>query len=121
MTSTIIKNQIKCNLCDDIIESVHTHDFKWCKCGSIFVDGGKSYLRRGGKELDCFEDLSIVDYRLFKKGDIVLCWGEDKGIVIESQIDKNSNIRIKLDNGNDIDIDSVDENLVELLDEVLAR
>lgn len=44
----IIKNMAKCGLCDDIIESTFRHDFVECKCGAIFVDGGKDYLRRGG-------------------------------------------------------------------------
>jgi tRNA(Ile2) C34 agmatinyltransferase TiaS len=41
-------NKCQCRKCGDIIESTHSHDFKWCKCGSIAVDGGKSYLRRVG-------------------------------------------------------------------------
>jgi len=44
----IITNKVKCNVCNDIIESIHRHDFKWCKCGNIAVDGGKDYLRRVG-------------------------------------------------------------------------
>ena len=42
----LIKNVIKCNHCGDIIESKHTHDFKFCKCGIVAVDGGLSYERR---------------------------------------------------------------------------
>ena len=42
----IIKNMIKCNKCGDILESVHTHDFKTCKCGCWSLDGGKEYLSR---------------------------------------------------------------------------
>ncbi len=38
----ITKNSIKCNLCQDIIVSKHTHDFVSCKCGSCSVDGGNS-------------------------------------------------------------------------------
>lgn len=45
----IISNKIKCNHCGDIIESKTVHDFKWCKCGKVAVDGGKDYLKR------CFE------------------------------------------------------------------
>ena len=37
----IVKNMIKCNLCGDIIESKHRHDYVTCKCGSCSVDGGK--------------------------------------------------------------------------------
>ena len=45
-------NKIKCLNCNDIIESNYRHDFKWCKCGSIFIDGGQDYLRYGGKALE---------------------------------------------------------------------
>lgn len=45
----IISNKIKCKLCGDVIESTYTHDFKWCSCESVAVDGGKSYLRRCGE------------------------------------------------------------------------
>ena len=58
----IISNKIRCNYCDDIIESFSRHDFKFCSCGKVAVDGGKDYLRR------CFtvsptdyEDLSEVE------------------------------------------------------------
>lgn len=50
-------NRIRCNKCGDIIESEYTHDFKFCKCNSVAVDGGKSYLRRCGNRED-YEDLS---------------------------------------------------------------
>jgi len=53
----IIRNKCKCLSCGDIIESRHRHDFVWCKCKSIFTDGGKDYIRRGGK-LELIEDLS---------------------------------------------------------------
>ena len=47
--------QIKCAKCDDVIESKHRHDLVSCKCGAIFIDGGSSYTRMGGK----FEDILI--------------------------------------------------------------
>ena len=50
-------NKARCKKCSSVIESRYRHDFVWCKCGSIFVDGGKAYLRRGGNPED-FEDLS---------------------------------------------------------------
>lgn len=53
----IIKNKIRCNKCGDEIESTHRHDFKYCKCGAISVDGGLDYLRRCG-DLKCYTDLS---------------------------------------------------------------
>jgi len=48
-------NKAQCNKCKDIIESVHRHDFKFCKCGSIYVDGGKDYIRRGGNPADIID------------------------------------------------------------------
>lgn len=42
----LIRNAIQCNHCGDIIESKYTHDFKFCKCGMVAVDGGLSYARR---------------------------------------------------------------------------
>jgi len=42
----ILHNRIQCTHCKDIIESTYTHDFKWCSCGKVAVDGGKQYLKR---------------------------------------------------------------------------
>ena len=39
-------NKIRCKRCGDVIESKTAHDFKFCKCGAVAVDGGKEYLRR---------------------------------------------------------------------------
>ena len=51
----IIANKVKCKKCEDIIESVNRHDFKFCKCESIFTDGGKDYIRRGGNPDDMID------------------------------------------------------------------
>lgn len=48
-------NKCQCKKCGDIIESKHRHDFVWCKCGSIAVDGGKDYLKRCGNLEDMVE------------------------------------------------------------------
>ena len=50
--------------CGDIIESTSTHDIKSCSCGSVTVDGGKDYIRRGFKKIEDLEDLSICVYYL---------------------------------------------------------
>lgn len=39
---------IKCKKCGSLIYSYHRHDFKWCSCKTIFIDGGDNYLRCGG-------------------------------------------------------------------------
>ena len=56
----IIVNKIKSKKCGDKIESTYRHDFKFCKCGAVAVDGGKDYLRRLGYEKD-YEELSKVE------------------------------------------------------------
>jgi tRNA(Ile2) C34 agmatinyltransferase TiaS len=60
MIAMILSNKAQCKLCKDIIESKHRHDFKWCKCGQMYIDGGKEYLRRGAKDLDNIIELSVT-------------------------------------------------------------
>lgn len=55
----ILVNSLQCKKCGDILISKHRHDFKFCSCGAVAIDGGKDYLRRLGNRED-FEDLSIV-------------------------------------------------------------
>ena len=49
----IILNRVKCLKCGEIIFSMYVRDYKECKCGTVAVDGGISYLKRIG----CFEDM----------------------------------------------------------------
>ena len=60
----IVKNRARCINCGDVIESTSTHDIKSCSCGSVTVDGGKDYIRRGFKKIEDLEDLSICVYYL---------------------------------------------------------
>ena len=55
----IILNRIKCRICNDVITSNSRHDFKFCKCGAIAVDGGKDYFRRYGN-IENIEELSTL-------------------------------------------------------------
>ncbi|MBQ6610805.1 MAG: hypothetical protein IJH70_10245 [Oscillospiraceae bacterium] len=59
---TIIHNRIRCKKCGEIIESHTVHEFKWCSCGAVAVDGGKDYLRRCGNRED-YEDLYPIVFR----------------------------------------------------------
>lgn len=54
----VVVNKAQCKLCGDVVESVHQHDFKWCKCGEIAVDGGKAYIKRAAKDLSNIIELS---------------------------------------------------------------
>jgi hypothetical protein len=50
-----------CLECDQIVESKHRHDFKECKCGNVFVDGGHEYLRWGIRDFSTVVSLSEVE------------------------------------------------------------
>lgn len=56
----IVRNSARCHNCGDEIESTHRHDFKYCSCGNIFVDGGHDYIRRGWKD-DNWTDTSVQE------------------------------------------------------------
>lgn len=74
----IISNKVKCLLCNDIIESIHRHDFKWCSCKNVAVDGGKSYLKRMYKK-DEYEELSeqIADGDDWQCNECNYCWDDE--------------------------------------------
>lgn len=42
---------VKCYHCQDVFRSESRHDFRRCKCGESFVDGGSAYTRLGGDPL----------------------------------------------------------------------
>jgi len=49
---------IKCRKCQDIIWSRARHDFRWCTCRSIAIDGGWDYSKTCG-ELENIENVTI--------------------------------------------------------------
>jgi len=58
-----IRNRARCKKCGDVIESKYRHDFVFCKCNTIFVDGGNDYFRCGG-------DLKYIE-RLDNEGNVI--------------------------------------------------
>lgn len=50
-----MRNIAKCRKCGDVIESKHRHDFVWCECKAIAVDGGQDYFKRCGNFEDFIE------------------------------------------------------------------
>ena len=51
---------IKCKHCGDVITSTHVYDFKYCKCGKVFIDGGDEYLRYGCPASPWEDHLEII-------------------------------------------------------------
>jgi hypothetical protein len=49
--------KVRCRKCGDTIQSHFRHDFKWCKCHAIAVDGGDDYLRLVGNA----EDIEVLE------------------------------------------------------------
>lgn len=66
--------RVKCLKCGDIIKSYFRHDFKYCSCENIFVDGGGDYLRYGcAGEPDSFKVIQGTKVTLeFFEGNILL-------------------------------------------------
>ena len=65
-TNEIIRNRAKCKICGDIVESEHHHEFKWCKCGAMAVDGGHIYIKRAwdpkyGDKDDVIEEMNEME------------------------------------------------------------
>lgn len=56
--TVVVTNKAQCAKCGDILESVHRHDFKFCSCGSISVDGGKDYVKRSFRDYGDIIELS---------------------------------------------------------------
>lgn len=44
----IWNNSIKCKKCNEIIRSKNLHDFRWCSCKSVAIDGGSWYAKVSG-------------------------------------------------------------------------
>jgi hypothetical protein len=57
--ATILKNSVQCLKCGDIIVSMHRHDFKFCSCEAVGVDGGNAYLKRMGS-FHHIKELSVM-------------------------------------------------------------
>lgn len=47
-------SSVKCLKCGSHIQSKHRHDFHYCDCRRVAVDGGKDYLRVVG-DIEHFE------------------------------------------------------------------
>lgn len=65
---------VRCPRCGDIIYSRAQHDFHYCSCGYVFIDGGFEYSRFGAKSLDNIDQLEI-DVKATKE-DLYKDWGE---------------------------------------------
>jgi len=65
----MIMGKIQCLDCGEILESKYRHDFQMCEClNQTFVDGGNSYMRTGGKDLNKIKFIAETDSYLPEQG-----------------------------------------------------
>lgn len=58
----LVYNAVRCKACKKKLISTHTHDYKVCGCPQeTMVDGGLSYERYGGLDLNMVESLHVYD------------------------------------------------------------
>lgn len=48
--AALLRSQLECPFCHDLIASLHRHDFQTCGCGGLSIDGGRDYLRVAYRE-----------------------------------------------------------------------
>uniref|UniRef100_A0A6M3LEM0 DUF7695 domain-containing protein n=1 Tax=viral metagenome TaxID=1070528 RepID=A0A6M3LEM0_9ZZZZ len=115
----IISNKAKCLKCGDVIESRSVHDFVWCNCHSIAVDGGREYLRRVGeafdmKELSEIKEDSIVNKEVLAKDFDDLTYIEIEYIIKKiSSHNYRTNVRSKRADATDVKIYMGDKKQLE--------
>ena len=64
---TQTRHAIYCKKCKETIESKHTHDFKYCSCKAVGIDGGISAGNRILGYLSDMEDRSMYRAVIEKK------------------------------------------------------
>lgn len=72
----MVYNAVQCKDCKEILVSHYTHDYKTCKCPQeTMVDGGLSYGRYGGKDMDKVISLHVYSDEDFLKVREYAHWG----------------------------------------------
>lgn len=68
---------VRCTLCGDTIYSRANHDFHYCSCGNLFVDGGQEgarYSRQGWRYEKTLEPCTDVEIDAKDKSDLYNDW-----------------------------------------------
>lgn len=71
MHTYLNRNAIHCLNCDEVVYSMHRHDFRPCSCGGVSIDGGSDYTKIGYSPESIYEVGKVnLKTRIFKKGEI---------------------------------------------------
>lgn len=66
--SRLVANGVHCTMCNTTIFSYTTHDYKTCGCDNqTSVDGGLSYVKRGGKDMSLTVPITVYSNEIFEK------------------------------------------------------
>lgn len=90
-------NALKCLMCGDIIYSRARHDFRYCTCGNIYIDGGFDYCKIGFIYKDKHESKKI-NIDINNKGELFNDWNkhQDKyGLIKDPKYTKENLIVAK--------------------------
>jgi hypothetical protein len=75
----VVFNGVICLSCNTLIASYYTHDYKTCNCeNKTMVDGGLSYGRYGGVNMDLVEPFIIYSDDKIERIRKFLCRGTEK-------------------------------------------
>lgn len=90
---------LECPNCGDIIYSRAHHDFHWCSCGDIAVDGGFDYMRCSYKSVRPREitlDISATKQELYEDWNLGKNkFGLIKKLTSEKKFDKVKSVKVK--------------------------
>ena len=73
-TKHLTVNALECPDCGDFIYSRTRHDYHYCSCGSVFIDGGFDYIRLGGRGLEKTHKLWEINLGDKTKQDLASDW-----------------------------------------------
>jgi len=92
----LIRNAIKCLVCNTVLESKYQHNFRSCGCSNqSFVDGGLSYSRVGAVDLDLVENLCKY---------VEMTRGERDKQLEQQKLDDQIKLQKRIDNGEMINV-----------------
>lgn len=67
----LVYNGIQCLNCGAVLESVHRHDYKTCKCPNVAsIDGGLDYVRYGARDTKKIRTITYYfddDFKIVRK------------------------------------------------------
>ena len=64
----LVASYARCRCCGTVLQSLHVHDYKTCKCDNeTMIDGGLDYQRYGGMDLDMVEPIAVYADEPFLK------------------------------------------------------